>query len=226
MATAIGIVGGGILTILVAIWVEWLRRPRLNVLVEPPIDMVMNPGDLRARTLRVLVSNNALPSLVFFMVRAPALQCRGKITFHRYVDGHEIFSRAMAARWAGSLQPTAIPVVNPNGEVISFIHDPERVGLGSRIDIYPGETEPLDVVARIEGDMHCYGWNNESYFVQPFGRNENWRLGSDRFLVKITIVSSGQKIERVFRLINDVPSDAFRLEIAEGDEISRTTKRR
>lgn len=221
METAIGIVAGGILTILVAVWVEWLRRPRLIVLVEQPLDMIINPGNLSARSLRVLVSNRALPSLAFFMVRAPALQCRGKITFHRYNDGQEIFGRAMIGRWAGTLQPTAIPIVDTNGNTVSFIHDPERVGLGSRIDIYPGETEPLDVVARIETDQQCYGWNNETYFSQPFGRNENWRLGYDRFLVKVTISSSGQKRKAVFRLINDVPRNAFRMEVADSLEIAR-----
>lgn len=224
MQTAIGIVAGGVLTILVAMWVEWLRRPRLTITVEQPFDMVINPGNLRARSLRVLVMNRALPPVAFFMIRAPALQCRAKISFHRFTDGHEIFGREMMGRWAGAPQPNAVPIVDANGAIVSYIHDPERVGAGSRIDIYPGETEPLDVVARVEGDDQCYGWNNETYFSRPFGRNERWRLGSERFLVRVTITSSGQKHDSVFRLINDVHRDSFRMEAASSEESIRARR--
>ncbi len=220
METATGIIFGGIITILVAIWVEWLRRPKLRLSIEPPIDVIINPGSLNSRSIRVLVSNVALGPL-WFMVRAPALQCRGTITFHRYDDGQDIFGRPMAARWAGTLQPNPIPIVDAAGVVVSYIHDPERIGVGSRMDIYPGESEPLDVVARIENDQECYGWNNETYFTRPFGRNPNWRLGYDRFLVKVKVLSSGQKCEGEFRLINDVPRNAFRLEKANQEEMEK-----
>lgn len=50
--------------------------------------------------------------------------------------------------------------------------------------------------------MDSFGWNNESYFHN--WRNPDWRLGRDRFLIKVVITSSGQKCVGVFRLINDV----------------------
>jgi hypothetical protein len=126
----------------------------------------------------------------------------------------------MAGRWGGSLQPNAIPIVDAAGNVPFHIHDPERLDVGSRANIYPGEEEPLDVVARIGSDVECYGWNNETYFTQPFGRNKNWELGRDRFLVKVTITSSGQKREGLFVLVNDVPPSSFRLETATSDQIA------
>jgi len=217
--TAIGIIFGGILTILVAVWVEWLRRPKLKLSIEPPIDIMINPGNLNSRSLRVLASNASLSRFLFFMVRSPALQCRATITFHRHADGQDIFGKPMAARWAGALQPNSIPIVDNAGNVVSRILDPERIGVGSRMDIYPGEFEPLDIVARIENDPECYGWNNETYFTQPFGRNQNWKLAADRFLARVTITSSGQKCIGVFRLINDVPRNVFRLELANREEI-------
>jgi hypothetical protein len=76
------------------------------------------------------------------------------------------------------------------------------------MDIHPGDSELLDVAVRFDTDQDCYGWNNETYFLQPpalFGRNPKWRLGYDRFLVKIVVRSSGHTRAAVFRLINDVP---------------------
>jgi hypothetical protein len=124
----------------------------------------------------------------------------------------------MVGRWASGPQPTSIPAINPTtGQIAFYINDPDKLSGGSTIDIYPGETEPLDIAARFPDDQFCYGWNNETYFLPPpaqFGRNPNWQLDHDRFLVKIVITSSGQKCEGVFQLINDVPDTAFRLEEA------------
>jgi hypothetical protein len=156
------------------------------------------------------------------MMRSPALQARGVITFHRYGDGQDIFGRPMAGRWASGLQPTAIPIVNTSTRAIEFqILDPQMAGAGSRVDIYPGESEVLDVAVRVENDQECYGFNNEMYFIPTFGRNPDWKLGAERFLAKIEIVSSGQKCVDVFRLINDVPRNSFRLEHASPQERGR-----
>jgi hypothetical protein len=129
----------------------------------------------------------------------------------------------MQGRWANSPQPTAIPAVDPNGTVAFFINDPQRVNAGIRTDIYPGNSEPLDIAVRFNGDTDCYGWNNEAYFVPPPGKNPQWRLGSDVFLVKIIITSTGRQSEGVFRLINDGPNNAFRLERASPLEAARVS---
>jgi hypothetical protein len=84
--------------------------------------------------------------------------------------------------------------------------------LASRIDVYPGESELLDIVMRADNDEECYGWNNEAYFSTPPWRNPNWKLPHGRYLIQITVTSSGQKCVRGFRLINDVSRKDFRLE--------------
>lgn len=214
---------GLIASILVTIWAENLRRPRLRLICEDTLDVSLSSilggsPPLHYRAIRVRASNIELPRLFGWIVRAPALQCRGTITFHRFADGQNLFGNAMTARWANGPQPNSFPVSNvASGKVEFVIHDPERLSGGSAIDIYPGDSEPLDIVARFDNDQDCYGWNNETYFLQPPaqpGRNPKWRLGHERFLVRITIRSSGQKCEDVFQLINDVPVSAFRLEKA------------
>ncbi|GAB4374931.1 MAG: hypothetical protein Kow0042_19920 [Calditrichia bacterium] len=99
-----------------------------------------------------------------------------------------------------------------------LVFDPSRFTLTPRIDVYPGESERLDVAAKFDDETECYGWSNESYFSEPAWRNPNWRLPTGRYLVKITIVSAGEKFSRIFRLVNDVPRQDFRIESALPDD--------
>ena len=86
--------------------------------------------------------------------------------------------------------------------------------LEPRVDVFPGEKERLDVAARFDTASECYGWSNESYFSDPVWRNERWKLQNQRYFVKITIVTSGEKVTKIFRLINDVSRQDFRIEPA------------
>jgi hypothetical protein len=222
LETFIGIVLGAVISILVTIWVENLRRPRLRISIAPPVDTTLTSltgayQPMPFRSLRVRVSNGALSWLAGWLERAPALQCRGTITFHRYVDGQDVFGAVMAGRWAGGPQPSPIPIINAtNNQIEHWLYDDERLGsAGADMDIYPGNSEDLDVVVRFNTDQDCYGWNNETYFLRPPaqpGRNPKWTLGHSRFLVKVVIRSSGHTRTDVFELINDVPVTSFRLE--------------
>ena len=151
------------------------------------------------------------------MQRAPATQCRGEITFHHLDDGQDVFGRAMAVRWAGSQEPVPERVTDLAGNVQYFIQDSSKFSLDSRIDVYPGDGELLDVAVRFGNETDCYGWNNESYFHN--WRTPIWRLPTNRFLLKVVITSSGQKCVGVFRLINDVQNRTdFRLLPATDDD--------
>ena len=108
----------------------------------------------------------------------------------------------MDMRWANSLEPIASQIINPNSNVQSYIRDFTRTSTESRIDVYPGEQELLDVAVRFDGELDCYGWNNESYANN--WRIPRWKLSRDRYLIKAVITSSGQKCVGVFRFINDV----------------------
>jgi hypothetical protein len=156
------------------------------------------------------------------MLRAPALQCRGLITFH-HLDGQDIFGRAMAVRWSSSPQPVPTEVVDLLGVPQFRIVDIAKLTSESRIDVYPGETELLDVAVRFDSEADCYGWNNEAYFSPTLWRTLDWKLGAGRYLVKVVVISSGQKVTAVFRLMNDVSRNAFRLEMATKDEWMKVT---
>jgi hypothetical protein len=91
----------------------------------------------------------------------------------------------------------------------------------TRIDVPPGEAQRLDVAARFDAEDECYGWNNESYFSDPVWRNPDWRLNSGRYLVRVTIVSTGDKCVGLFRVINDVSRHDFRIENSLPNDVVR-----
>src|SRR5574340_1192613 len=113
-------------------------------------------------------------------------------------------------------------VMGPEHVPITFIIDGKqatimeisRYTLESRMDIYPGESRELGVAGRFDGEAKCYGWCNENYFSNPPWRNQRWRLPEGRYLIRVTVISSGEKCIKIFRLINDVPQDDFRIEEA------------
>jgi hypothetical protein len=200
---------GGLVTIGVAIAVERLRGPQLALSIEGPADLQIARGPVKQlRSLRVKAFHEPLPSWAdWWLVRLAAQQCRGEIAFLR-ADGTEIFDRPMTGRWTRSPEPAVVYMPTKTGTVPVLVNP---TALEPAVDIYPGETEILDVVARFDEDADCYGWNDETYFV-PDWRNPERKLGHSTFLIQITVTSSGRKCREYFRLCNDGPRSAFRLD--------------
>lgn len=210
--TIVGVVLGAIIAILITIWLENLRKPRLEIRIAPPADaQYQGRPATNARFVGLELTNRPLPRWARWMSRNAAIQCHGTITFH-HLDGQNVFGRAMPLRWSGSPEPIAMRLVA--GDKHIFIADPARFTLTPRIDVYPGEAERLDVASRFDNEDECYGWSNESYFSDPAWRNPDWKLPSGRYLVKVTAISAGEKCIGIFRLINDVGQQDFRIEPA------------
>jgi len=201
---ALSIIIGGLITILTAMWVEYLRRPSLSLAIEePPLDRPAVTGRGTSRNLRLRLRNKSLPWILRWIQRAAALQCRGEITFHHLDDGQDVLGRAMPVRWVNSPEPVAPQIYDLQQHQPQFyIVDFSRGSGESRIDVYPGEEEMLDVAVRFQGEADCYGWNNEVYGNN--WRTPRWRLPRGRYLVKVVVTSSGQKCADVFRMVNDV----------------------
>ncbi len=209
------------MTIATALFVENMRRPRLSIQIEdpPPEAAYQNRPAQNTRWVRVLVSNEPLPSWAAWLMREVATRCRAEITFHDCDSGRRIFSRPMEGRWAGTVQP--LPIEGRVGDQQILIFDPAR--WASRgIDISPGERpEPLDIAAKFDSDEACYGWNNEAYFSNPPWRNPERRLGRGQFLVRVSVHAVGQRIEGTFSLNNMGTRGDFRLERASPEEAGR-----
>src|SRR5712671_1378153 len=97
------IVTGALLSIGFVIWMEYIRQPRLTLSIPPPADnnYPANFPAQRARFLRLAISNNNLPFFLRWLLRAPAQQCHGTISFH-HLDGQNVFGRSMEIRWIRS----------------------------------------------------------------------------------------------------------------------------
>jgi hypothetical protein len=216
--TILEVVLGAIVAILLTIWIEYVRKPKLELRVARPTDIDYQSHPANAvRFLAVELTNKPLPRPLKWMIRNAALQCHGTITFN-HLDGQNLFGRGMSIRWSGSPEPVALQFTVGNQHIM--FADPARFTLASKMDIYPGESERLDIAAKFDDDTECYGWSNENYFSDPAWRHPQWKLPSGRYLVKVTVISSGEKCTGIFRLINDVARQDFRIEHAlPGDKV-------
>ena len=206
----IGVILGGLVTMMVSITVESLRRPRLKLRIAPPVDKHFQERPASsARFLYLELMNEPLSWWARWMSRNAALQCHGEIMFH-HLDGQNVFGRAMPIRWSTLPEPVASSLV-VDGKEIKIV-DLSSLTREPRIDVYPGEAEPLDTVTRFDDEDEAYGWNNETYFSRPIWRNPDWKLPSGRYLIKVTVRSSGETLTDIFRVINDVGQKDFRLE--------------
>lgn len=207
----LSIVGGGLITIATAIFVEWLRKPSLVLRIETPELELPKNAPPQTRHLRLVLKNKPLIPGFRWMQRSAALQCRGTITFHNK-DGQDVIGKAMAVRWASSPEP-----INLGGQIVDLQQPAQLVyrivnitGMESRVDVHPGEEEILDVSVRFKGEPECYGWNNESYFHNY--RTPDWKLDRGVYLVRAVIATSGSKCIGRFCLMNEAdPLTAFHL---------------
>jgi hypothetical protein len=206
------IILGALIAIGTTIAVEYLRRPQLELSIATAIDLTYAAGERPATSSRYLLvscTNKPLPRLARWMSRNAALQCHGSVTFH-HLDGQNFFGRSMPLRWSGSEEPLPLQIVM--GAQTGMIVDPSRMSVDSRLDIHVGDSGKVDTAVKFNNEPECYGWCNLNYFSNPQWRNPDWKIPPGRYLVKVVVVSADQRCEGVFRLINDVAQQDFRLE--------------
>ncbi len=209
-STVVEVLLGAVVAIFITIWTENLRKPRLKIRIADPIDREYEGRPAKfARFLSVNVINEALPRWARWMSRNSATQCHATITFH-HLDGQNVFGRTMPTRWSRSPEPVPAQVVFDNK--VLLITDPTKFEMNTRFDIFSGESEELNIAARFDDDSDCFNWSNENYFCDPPWRHPRWRLSPRRYLVKVVVTTAGEKVAHVFRLVNDVPRQDFRLE--------------
>lgn len=203
---------GALVAIATTITVEYLRRPKLKLDIATPVDLTYSAGTRlakKARYLLVSCTNKPLPWCFRWMQRNAATDCHGSLTLH-HLDGQNYFGRSMPLRWSGSPEP--IPLQVSIGGAVASIFDPNRNSTESLVDIQPGEQRACDTAVKFDDEPECYGWSNSNYSSNPPWRHPDWRLPAGRYLVRVIMVSAGQRCEAIFRVVNDVPQRDFRLE--------------
>ncbi len=218
LITAIFAFLGALLSILASIGIEYQRKPKLHFEIEdPPTEGFYSSGSVKkARFVRVLLCNKAMPRLLKWLGRNPALQCSGHIQFYHIADGAPILSSAMPIRWAGAEEPFTLQTIE-NGEP-KQVFDVAKYHAASFRNCFPGTKEIIDVAVRFDNEDICYGWSNESYLKD--WKNPDWKLSSGRYFVKVTVTCAGELDSGVFKLENSAGMQNFRLTKASHDEAS------
>ena len=228
MAAVLNTLLGAALAIMVTVIVEWMRKPRLRVTLGSHHDDSYQ-DDRPARTARFLtvkLSNQQLPLIFRWLLRSPAMQCRGYVAFH-HLDGQPVFQCPMAARWTGSREPVLPEVLIAKADEksrsttysrIGYIFDAERLELVGSRDIHVGDPQSIDIAARFDEDSACFGWCGENYFSEPRWRTPQWKMEADRYLVRVKMTSAGNSCSGMFRLVNDTDRSSFRLEGATAED--------
>jgi hypothetical protein len=192
--------------ITVVLILERQRRPQLSMTIGEAGRILPNDPLDRPETkwLHVDIGNTRIPKWIGWAYdRLPAPQCRAWITFH-HVDGHRVFPREMVARWVETPQPSPKIIPTDKGQAAT-LHNQQHV-----VDIPPGAQSSIDISSKCKGDEACYGWNNESYLHD--WKHPEWKFGSDRYIVRVRVRTSGREFTDAFLLVNDAGYDGFRLE--------------
>jgi len=125
----IGLFLGILGSLIVAMFVEWKRKPQLSISIPRPEEVPLYSDGKKIGTLialRVRVSNDSLPFALCWMQRQSARDCRATVYFLRE-DGTPFINDPMPGRWAGSVEPVPLQgVIRPSGETIE-IHDITRL---------------------------------------------------------------------------------------------------
>lgn len=210
LITAIGAFLGALLSLLVSIYIEFQRKPKLHFEIEdPPHDSKPTGGIKDARFLRVLLCNEPMPRFLKWLDRNPAMQCYGEVQFYHFEDGAQIFSKPMPIRWGASNEPYTLQVLPDKSSALVF--DYVKYNSAFYRNCFPGIKEPIDVAARFDDDEECFGWTSENYLSKEGWRNPEWKLSKGRYLAKVTVHSSGESVSAIFQLENTVGRKHFRL---------------
>jgi hypothetical protein len=221
LLTALGAFLGALLSLLISIFIEYQRKPKLTFTIEDSsVDMTYESAPAKnARFVRVHLYNQPMPKLFRWLGRTAAMQCSGEIQFHHITDGAPVFARPMPIRWAGSDEPLSHQVLS-DGRVARMF-DPTKYNAAFRRDCYPGSKETMDVAARFDDDKECYGWSNETYLPGKGWRNNDWRLPPGRYLVTLKVRTAGEEVIAAFQLENSVGREHFRLMPATPEDVRK-----
>ena len=195
---------GAILSIVITAVMEIKKKPSLTMEIQNNDITRYEDNTHPAKTakfLYVVVENKNLPKLFKWLSRSAAMQCHGTVTFHHLNDGTKVFQSPMPIRWTILPTPEGEKFIVGN-QIVQLI-DLNKINHYSRVDIYPGESNKhaLNIAARFDEDEDCYGWTNENFVSTPLWRTPRWKLPIGRYLVRVIVLSAGEKCEKIFRLI-------------------------
>jgi len=218
-SSAMQIFLGALLSAATTILLDWQKRPKLRFDIAAHVCERSRTVDPDGKVIDFyqgvgLVVTN-LKRWPFRWPRQTLQRATAAVSFHDPHTGADIFPRSMNGRWASLPQPEIVFAIK-GGRI--FIGDQSLIRSVPAVDIPWGESEKLDIAAKFDGGDWAYGWSNENYYdPQHRYRCERWRIEQGRCLVKVVVLGSGEKLVKVFALVN---GSALRLEDATRTESS------
>jgi len=187
--------------------VEWLKRPRLEILpaswrASLPVPWVFAAVEIRNRPL--------WRPLQALLVRGSALGCEVILEF-RTPGQKQLAIPEVAARWSGQPEPIkSVPVVtSPNvgsagGQAdVTLVaqYDPTMVPQTLRFDVPAAKVGQEVAIAVLRNDGTAHAWGAESYAF-PNWKNPAWELKRQVYEVTVSAQASGISTSRRFQLDN------------------------
>jgi hypothetical protein len=193
-------VGLSIAAILLVASVEWLKRPRLEIVARHWQATLPVPWTFAAVEVRNLP---VIRALGWLLVRQPAQGCEVTTEF-RTPGLPAIVVGPVAARWSAQPEPIrSVPVLNAKTGAIAFVshYDQTMVPQTLRMDVPAGGggQEVGLAIQRPDGTAHA--WEAESYAHADW-KNPAWALGAQMYDVTVRVRGSGVSSSRRFSLNN------------------------
>lgn len=185
-------------SVLIILLIDRQKKPKLRMVV----------GSSHSLPDEDPLGRPATKWLSWLYSRDPAVMCQAWLTFyhgHPSPDYRHVYDREMVGRWADSPPPDIRTVETPDG-IKALLHNAT-----TSIDIPAGGRTLLDVAVRLNSEEDCYGYNNQSH-IYPDLKNSDWKLEKGAYLVKARVRTGGRDFLGVFRIVNDVQYNDFRLE--------------
>ena len=203
---------GAYFGVLIALWYEGHRRPRL--MIEMHDRAISYHPKRRAKVCFLHLAVRNVPRIrcsVFgrqvnlpFLEPDTAFACEGTITFFTG-DGKRLHDRNLSIRWVGNPEPLKFEL-DPQGERV-WLPEPLLEHISLTTNIAPDKAAPLDIAVREDDDPNAYGWNHESYI-------HNWKhpdfvIPQGRYIIEARIQSGSQQAFGRFYLINGPTIEEF-----------------
>ena len=203
IALALAGVALSIAAIALVIAIEWLKRPRLEIVARHwqatlPVPWTFAAIEVRNRTM--------IAMLRWLLVRQAAQGCDVTVEF-RTPGQPAIVVGPVIARWSAHPEPIrSVPVVDAKTGNIAFVSHYEQTMVPQtvRMDVPAGETgqEVGFAILRADGTAHAFG--AESYGHADW-KNNAWALNPQMYEVTVRVRGSGVSSTRRFSLNNLAP---------------------
>jgi len=222
---AIGAVLGLFGSFLASLVVENLKLPRHRIMPAQPTDIDPFPQQVsslpqRGKFLNVRVCNELRAETI--MAGSTANRVTALIHFYPSSGKRTPIIASMPGRWAGTLEPIPVTILHPEGnqlQPVALFYDPFVIESSRQIDIEPGTSQTLNIAARFDADVDCYGWCNENYHPARGWRDASRQIPPGVYRVVVEVFSPGVRIERELVLYNNDSVDRFRLEPLRDDDL-------